>query len=56
MGLHFVKRSTLPVAVKGKVGTLSVGISQNGQIQLTKLAMEWLGNPAHVGMAADDFD
>jgi hypothetical protein len=52
-GLTFVKRSTLPAPIRGKVGTLSVAITSNGQIVLSALANTAIGNVGKVVMAFD---
>ena len=49
--LTFVKRSELPVAVKGKVGTCSVMVSNKGQVGLTSLAAKALNGVNHIAMA-----
>lgn len=51
MALTFVKRSTLPAAVKGKAGTLSVGVTGNGQIVFSSLATKALNGAEKVVMA-----
>ena len=43
MAVTFLKRSSLPAAVKGKVGSLSVVIGGNGQVTLSSLATKALG-------------
>ena len=53
MALIFVKRSTLPAAVKGKAGSLSVGITSNGQIVFSTLASKALNGAEKVVMAFD---
>lgn len=53
MGVTFVKRSTLPAPVKGKESTLSVMITNNGQIQLSKKSTDFIESAKHVGMAFD---
>lgn len=53
MSLIFVKRSTLPVARLGKEATNKITITGNGQIQFSKLAIEWLGKPATTVMGVD---
>jgi hypothetical protein len=52
-GLTFVKRSTLPAAVKGKAGSLSVAITSNGQIVFSKLATAALNGSKKVVVAFD---
>lgn len=49
--ITFVKRSTLPAAVKGKIGTSQVTINGNGQVVLSSIATKALNGSAHVGMA-----
>lgn len=46
----FCKRSTLPAAVKGKAGSLSVQISNNGQMTLSSLATKALEGATHVAI------
>ena len=53
MALTFVKRSTLPAAVKGKAGSLSVGITNNGQIVFSSLATKALNGIDKVAMGFD---
>jgi hypothetical protein len=53
MALTFVKRSTLPAAVKGKAGSLSVGVTSNGQIVFSSLATKALNGVEKVVMAFD---
>lgn len=53
MAVTFVKRSTLPVAVKGKVGTLQVTITGNGQVQLSSIATKFFGGDAKLVMGFD---
>jgi hypothetical protein len=53
MALTFVKRSTLPAAIKGKAGTLSVGITNNGQIVFSSLATKALNGASKVAMGFD---
>ena len=52
-GLTFVKRSTLPAAIRGKAGSLSVAITSNGQIVFSKLATEALNGAKKVVAAFD---
>src|ERR1035441_9290907 len=42
MSVTFVKRSTLPQPVRGKEGTLSIGINVGGQMILSKKASEFM--------------
>src|SRR5271165_4123003 len=53
MALTFLKRSELPPAVKGKVGTAQVTITEAGQIQLSTLATKQFGGPQNVVVAFD---
>jgi hypothetical protein len=44
-GVTFIKRSSVPVAVKGKAATdPTISISEKGQIVLNSLATKWLGS------------
>jgi hypothetical protein len=52
-GLTFVKRSTLPAAIRGKAGSLSVAITQHGQVVFSKLATEALKGAKQVVAAFD---
>ena len=52
-GLTFVKRSTLPAAIRGKAGSLSVAVTQHGQIVFSKLATEALNGAKKVVVAFD---
>jgi hypothetical protein len=52
-GLTFVKRSTLPAAMRGKAGSLSVAITHNGQVVFSKLATEALAGAKKVVAAFD---
>ncbi len=54
MAVTFLKRSTLPAAVKGKVGTLSVGISNMGQVTLSSLATKAINGATHLALAFDN--
>lgn len=49
--ITFVKRSTLPVATKGKVGTSAVTITNKGQVVLSTLATKALNGSKKVVMA-----
>ncbi len=49
--ITFVKRSTLPAAVKGKIGSNQVTVNGNGQIVLSSIATKCLNGSEHVGMA-----
>src|ERR1039458_4634946 len=51
MALTFVKRSTLPAAIRGKAGTLSVSVTVNGQIVLSALSTAALNGATKVVMA-----
>lgn len=53
MAITFLKRSTLPAPIKGKEGTNSVSISENGQITLSSKLTAWLGEHRHVVMGYD---
>lgn len=53
MAIQFLKRSTLPEAVKGKVGTQSISITENGQIMLSTLSTKLLGGVRKVALAFD---
>lgn len=49
--ITFVKRSELPAAVKGKIGTSQITINGNGQIVLSSIATKELNGATHVGVA-----
>jgi hypothetical protein len=54
MAVTFVKRSALPAAIKGKVGTLAVTITSNGQIQLSSLSTKFFGGDKKLVMGFDN--
>lgn len=50
MAVQFLKRSTIPAPVKGKVSSLSVVVNKNGQIQLSKMSHDFIkGNSLVMG-------
>jgi hypothetical protein len=52
MALTFVKRSSIPASVKGKVATApAVSVGSNGQIQLNTLASKHFNGDLHFAMA-----
>ena len=54
MALTFVKRSSIPASVKGKVAASpSVGIGGNGQLTLNTLASKFFNGDLSFGLAAD---
>ena len=53
MAVTFVKRSALPQAIRGKEGSLSVVVTGNGQVQLSKKSTDALGNPDKIVMGFD---
>jgi len=53
MPVTFVKRSSLPVTRIGKAGSMSITISGNGQVSLSKLATEALKGAARVAIGFD---
>ena len=54
MAVTFLKRSTLPAAVKGKVGTLNVMVGGNGQVILSSLATKALDGAKKVVLGFDN--
>ena len=53
MAVTFIKRSAIPVAMKGKEGSLSVAVGGNGSITFSTKATKHLGNPVKVAIAFD---
>lgn len=54
MAVTFIKRSTIPVSVKGKVATEPfVAITEKGQLALNSIATKYLGTENKVGIGFD---
>ena len=53
MTITFLKRSTLPAPIKGKEGSYSVSVSENGQVTLSSKCTAWLAGAKHLVMAFD---